>query len=74
MAMHQLDRVLHLTVGCPKCRRESQYPLAMIIERTALPCICGGSIDLAGEEWVAFRGSFANALVILGPLYAKVPD
>jgi hypothetical protein len=74
MAAHELSRILFLSVGCPKCQRESQYPIAMIIERTALHCICGGAIDLGGKEWIAFRGGLASALVHLHPLYAQVSD
>jgi hypothetical protein len=73
MAIHDLNLVVRLTVGCPKCQRESLYPAAMIIERTALTCICGGAIDLNGEEWAAFRGGLADALVNLHPLYARIP-
>ena len=73
MVTHDLNRVVRLTVGCPKCQRESLYPAATIIERTALTCICGGTIDLTGEEWVAFRGGLADALVNLHPLFARIP-
>jgi hypothetical protein len=73
MAIHDLNRIVRLTVGCPKCQRESLYPAAMIIERTALTCICGRTTDLTGEERAAFRGGLADALVNLHPLYARVP-
>src|SRR6185312_8218318 len=73
MAIHDLNLVVRLGVGCPKCQRESLYPAAVIIERTALTCICGGTIDLSRQEWVAFRGGLADALVNLHPLYARIP-
>ena len=66
---------MKMPVPCPHCLQETEKTVAFLINNENFGCLeCGGKVDLAGEEWVAFRQKLSEALTALQPYFDPLPQ
>lgn len=75
MSTEELGYILKMPVPCPHCLQESEQTVAFLIDNENFSCPeCGGMVDLASNEWAAFRQKLSEALTALEPYYDPLPQ
>ena len=75
MSTEELGYILKMPVPCPHCLQESEQMVACLINNENFRCLeCSGMVDLASEEWFAFRQKLSEALTALQHYYDRLPQ